>query len=111
MKVTASWSSIALVVVAAAALMSKVEGFTMGGGGSERRSTTIPSTRRSITVNNTPLLRVSATVNDETAAPASDFASAMPTVEEVDPHDIIGVKPELLAIGINPDEFLEWVGT
>jgi hypothetical protein len=31
--------------------------------------------------------------------------------EEVDPHDIIGVAPEKLAIGINPSEFLEYVGT
>jgi hypothetical protein len=102
-----------MALVAAVALMGQVGGFTMGssGGSGERRSTTIPSTRRSTTVNNnTPLLRVSAT--DET-----DFASAMPPTvqlagqEEVDPHDIIGVKPELLAIGINPDEFLEWVGT
>jgi len=30
---------------------------------------------------------------------------------DVDPHDIIGVEPDLLAIGINPDEFLEWIGT
>lgn len=30
---------------------------------------------------------------------------------EVDPHDIIGVKPEELALGINADDFLEWVGT
>ena len=47
-------------------------------------------------------------VNSETE-PKSDFASAMP--EEVDPHDIIGVEPEKLALGINPDDFLEWVGT
>ena len=47
-------------------------------------------------------------VNSETE-PKSDFASAM--AEEVDPHDIIGVEPEKLALGINPDDFLEWVGT
>lgn len=39
----------------------------------------------------------------------NDFGSATPT--DVDPHDIIGVEPDLLAIGINPDEFLEWIGT
>jgi hypothetical protein len=53
-------------------------------------------------------LRVSVTVEDETK---SDFGSAMPAAEVVDPHDIIGVEPEKLALGINPDEFLEWVGT
>lgn len=41
---------------------------------------------------------------------SNDFGSAMPE-EEVDPHDIIGVEPDLLAIGINPSEFLEWIGT
>jgi len=40
---------------------------------------------------------------------SSDFGSAMP--EEVDPHVIIGVEPDNLAIGINATEFLEWVGT
>ena len=39
----------------------------------------------------------------------NDFGSAMP--EEVDPHDIIGVEPEKLAIGINATEFLERIGT
>lgn len=40
---------------------------------------------------------------------SNDFGSAMP--EAVDPHDTIGVEPDLLAIGINATEFLEWVGT
>lgn len=43
------------------------------------------------------------------ATEANDFASAMP--EEVDPHVTIGVDPDDLAIGINPSEFLEWIGT
>mmetsp|Transcript_11842 Transcript_11842/g.33987 ORF Transcript_11842/g.33987 Transcript_11842/m.33987 type:complete len:234 (+) Transcript_11842:190-891(+) len=41
---------------------------------------------------------------------SNDFGSAMPE-KEVDPHDIIGVEPDLLAIGIDPREFLEWIGT
>jgi hypothetical protein len=53
------------------------------------------------------VMRYSTIVNDETKT--SDFGSAMP--EEVDPHDIIGVEPEKLALGISPSEFLEWVGT
>ena len=40
---------------------------------------------------------------------SNDFESAMP--EEVDPHVTIGVATDDLAIGINPAEFLEWVGT
>ena len=39
---------------------------------------------------------------------SNDFGSAMP---EVDPHDIIGVEPDKLAIGIDASEFLELIGT
>jgi hypothetical protein len=53
-------------------------------------------------------LQATETVENETK---SDFGSAMPQPAEVDPHDIIGVEPDKLALGINPDEFLEWVGT
>ncbi|KAL3913792.1 MAG: hypothetical protein SGARI_000477 [Bacillariaceae sp.] len=57
------------------------------------------------------MVRYSTTVNDETQT--SDFKSAMPDGgdDDVDPHDIIGVDPEKLALGINPSDFLEWVGT
>ncbi|VEU43004.1 unnamed protein product [Pseudo-nitzschia multistriata] len=53
--------------------------------------------------------RVATTSISVATEASNDFGSAMP--EDVDPHDIIGVKPELLAIGINATEFLEWIGT
>mmetsp|Transcript_20471 Transcript_20471/g.44539 ORF Transcript_20471/g.44539 Transcript_20471/m.44539 type:complete len:233 (+) Transcript_20471:145-843(+) len=40
---------------------------------------------------------------------SEDFEAAL--LEGVDPHDIIGVEPDLLAIGINATEFLLSVGT
>ena len=44
-----------------------------------------------------------------TAEVSEDLESAL--LEGVDPHDIIGVEPDLLAIGINATEFLLSVGT
>lgn len=42
---------------------------------------------------------------------SSDFGSAMPKSEEIDPHVTIGIEPEKLAIGIDASKFLELIGT
>lgn len=47
----------------------------------------------------------SAVVSDFT----SDFGSAMP--EEVSPYDRIGIKEEQLALGINPEDIVKYIGT
>ena len=39
----------------------------------------------------------------------SDFSSAMP--EEVSPYDRIGIKEEQLALGINPEDIVKYIGT
>eukprot|EP00539_Tryblionella_compressa_P017632 CAMPEP_0178857016 /NCGR_PEP_ID=MMETSP0746-20121128/24243_1 /TAXON_ID=913974 /ORGANISM="Nitzschia punctata, Strain CCMP561" /LENGTH=240 /DNA_ID=CAMNT_0020523245 /DNA_START=63 /DNA_END=785 /DNA_ORIENTATION=- len=79
-----------------------------------QHSTTTPPPPPPATICRTTLTtrrRVTSEVSSATteeSTETSDFGSAMP---EVDPHDIIGVEPEKLALGIDPDEFLEWVGT
>ena len=84
----------------ATTILSSAEGFTKTW--TLRPTPSIPSWTTTTTS-----LGVSTEVSDQTKA--NDFGSAMPA--EVDPHDIIGVKPDELALGINPSDFLEWVGT
>ncbi|KAG7361147.1 hypothetical protein IV203_036247 [Nitzschia inconspicua] len=94
--------AVPLIALVAANGLSIAGGFSATSGRGNNNNILVIQASQS----NNVALRVSATVEDETK---SDFASAMPA--EVDPHDIIGVEPEKLALGINPDEFLEWVGT
>jgi hypothetical protein len=96
---TKSLVFVSAVAVAVATTIGggNVEAFTVGGGFGSRTSCSTTTTTTGICMSST------------TANASSDFGSAMPT--KVDPHDIIGVEPEKLALGIDPDEFLEWVGT
>jgi hypothetical protein len=101
--------SVALLIVLVVNSLSISEGFSTSPGGQNLQPTSIflrVARQQVPSVGRSNPLSVAATVEDETK---SDFGSAMPPA--VDPHDIIGVEPEKLALGINPDEFLEWVGT
>ena len=92
--------------VAFMAVIGTTQAFTVGRG----YGTSIQTT--SMTTATSTSLKMSSTATTTTTTEsnsASDFGSAMP--KEVDPHDIIGVEPEKLALGIDPYEYLEWAGT
>mmetsp|Transcript_6963 Transcript_6963/g.8475 ORF Transcript_6963/g.8475 Transcript_6963/m.8475 type:complete len:233 (+) Transcript_6963:118-816(+) len=61
-------------------------------------------------------LQMVATAEDEskTEADTKDdkmyFASSMPSAEET-PYAKLGVKEDQLALGVDPDDFLKWIGT
>jgi hypothetical protein len=113
--------SISAFVATSALRFVVVEGFSS-------RSLTRPSQQRpfrtTTTTNNRQYTTKSTTIffstttdeagtetknNSATNNNNSDFGSAMP--EDVDPHDVIGVEPDKLALGIDPNEFLKWIGT
>eukprot|EP00529_Nitzschia_sp_RCC80_P035402 CAMPEP_0113491714 /NCGR_PEP_ID=MMETSP0014_2-20120614/27697_1 /TAXON_ID=2857 /ORGANISM="Nitzschia sp." /LENGTH=178 /DNA_ID=CAMNT_0000385511 /DNA_START=28 /DNA_END=560 /DNA_ORIENTATION=+ /assembly_acc=CAM_ASM_000159 len=81
--------------------------FTVVGGG--HGTTRVKTAATNTILKMSSSTATATTTTDANSSAASDFGSAMP--EEVDPHDIIGVEPEKLALGIDPHEFLEWVGT
>ena len=108
-------AAISSLIATMAMMGTTTQAFTVVGGGygttrgQSAAANTILKMSSSSSSATAAVTPTDANSSSSTTTTASDFQSAMP--EEVDPHDIIGVEPEKLALGIDPYEFLEWVGT
>lgn len=95
-------SLVLFVAATTTTLLKDVHGFTVAGDSGHRRR--LPST-----VASTSATTAESSTTTTSTTSTSDFGSAMPS--NIDPHDKIGVSHENLALGIDAEEFLEWIGT